>query len=170
MSFTIKRVYEPAKSTDGSRVLVDRLWPRGLKKTDAHLDHWMKEVAPSPRLRQWFNHEPERFAEFRRRYEAELAKNPAVAELRELGKKAVTLLYAAHDPQVNHAVVLLSFLGNRGGARTSAKARRARPTVARAKSAVASAKPRGAHPKPTVTRAKPAAAHAKPRAHARNPR
>jgi uncharacterized protein YeaO (DUF488 family) len=119
MSFTIKRVYEPAESTGGIRVLVDRLWPRGLKKTDAHLDHWMKEVAPSPPLRQWFNHDPERFAEFRKRYEAELAKNPAVAELRELGKKQpVTLLYAAHDPLINHAVVLLSFLGKRGGART----------------------------------------------------
>src|SRR5262249_40695622 len=107
--------------TDGSRVLVDRLWPRGLKKTAAHLDHWMKEVAPSPRLRQWFNHEPERFAEFRKRYEAELAKNPAVAGLRELGREQpVTLLYAAHDPEINHAVVLSSFLRRRRRAKKRA--------------------------------------------------
>ncbi len=68
MTFQIKRVYESAKSADGIRVLVDRLWPRGIKKLDARLDHWMKDVAPSPRLRLWFDHKPERFTEFSKRY------------------------------------------------------------------------------------------------------
>jgi uncharacterized protein YeaO (DUF488 family) len=107
MAFQIRRVYEPTKSSDGIRVLVDRLWPRGLKKSDAHLDHWVKDVAPSPRLRLWFGHRPERFTEFSKRYKKELVGNPAVPELRKLGKGAlVTLLYGARDPEVNHAVVL----------------------------------------------------------------
>jgi uncharacterized protein YeaO (DUF488 family) len=111
MAFHIKRVYEPAKTTDGTRVLIDRLWPRGVKKSEAHLAFWMKEVAPSPRLRIWFGHKPERFAEFSRRYKLELASNAALAELRKLGKGTpVTLVYAAHDPAVNHAVVLQSVL------------------------------------------------------------
>ena len=111
MAFEIKRIYEAAAPSDGLRVLVDRLWPRGVKKTDTHLDHWMKEVAPSTDLRLWFGHAPARFAEFSHRYEAELAGNPAIAELRKLGRgKPVTLLYGARDPQVNHAVVLRSVL------------------------------------------------------------
>jgi uncharacterized protein YeaO (DUF488 family) len=112
MSFQIKRVYDSPSPSDGKRILVDRLWPRGLKKSDAHLDLWMKDVAPSPPLRQWFHHDPERFPEFSQRYTRELKTNPAVNELRELGKnKRVTLLYAAHDPKVNHALVLQSALG-----------------------------------------------------------
>ena len=100
-------------------VLVDRLWPRGLKKGDANLPLWMKDVAPSPPLRLWFHHDPARFAEFRRRYISELKGNPTVAELRRLGKsKRVTLLYAAHDPKVNHALVLQSALARRAAART----------------------------------------------------
>jgi uncharacterized protein YeaO (DUF488 family) len=111
MSFRIKRVYDAPDSADGLRILVDRLWPRGLKKTDAALDEWMKDVAPSVPLRRWFDHDPERFTEFGRKYKAELRANPALPALRELGKrKKVTLLYAAHDPQVNHAVVLQSVL------------------------------------------------------------
>jgi uncharacterized protein YeaO (DUF488 family) len=111
MSFRIKRIYETALPTDGLRVLVDRLWPRGVAKVDAHLDQWMKEVAPSPALRTWFAHDPERFAEFGRRYRAELKDNAAVAVLRKLGsRKRVTLLYAAHDPEVNHALVLCAWL------------------------------------------------------------
>jgi uncharacterized protein YeaO (DUF488 family) len=111
MTFQIKRIYDPMEPADGIRVLVDRLWPRGVRKTDAQLDHWMKDVAPSPDLRLWFDHKPERFAEFSRRYEGELASNPAVGELRQLGKDAVvTLLYAAHDREVNHAAVLQSVL------------------------------------------------------------
>ncbi len=112
MVFRIKRVYEPAARGDGIRVLVDRLWPRGVKKADADLDHWMKEVAPSARLRTWFGHKPERFAVFARRYRRELAANPALPDLRKLGRgKTVTLLYGARDPEVNHARVLLSALG-----------------------------------------------------------
>jgi uncharacterized protein YeaO (DUF488 family) len=111
MAFRIKRVYEPASPEDGERILVDRLWPRGLKKAQARIDRWMKEVAPSAALRTWFGHEPERFAEFRRRYAAEMAGNPALAELRKLGRgRVVTLLYGARDPEQNQAAVLLDLL------------------------------------------------------------
>jgi len=111
MSFQIKRVYADPSRADGRRILVDRLWPRGLKKSDAALDDWMKDVAPSVPLRRWFGHDPGRFAEFKRKYEAELAHNPALSQLRQLGKaRRVTLLYAAHDPDINHAVVLKSVL------------------------------------------------------------
>jgi uncharacterized protein YeaO (DUF488 family) len=123
MTFQIKRVYEPAEPSDGIRVLVDRLWPRGVKKSSAHLDRWMKDVAPSPKLRLWFGHKPDRFAEFSKRYEKELAGNSAVADLRKLGKGAlVTLLYGARDPKVNQAVVLQSVLRNRGTVKRSKKA------------------------------------------------
>jgi len=115
MAFQIKRVYEPASPADGERVLVDRLWPRGLKKAHAHLSLWLKDVAPSPSLRLWFGHKPERFAEFKRRYMKELATNPALPQLRKLGKgRQVTLLYGARDPEVNHAVVLLAALRGKG--------------------------------------------------------
>ena len=111
MTFRIKRIYESAQPSDGTRVLVDRLWPRGIKKADAHLDYWMKDVAPSVELRLWFDHIPARFHEFRRRYEAELSGNQSLGELRKLGRdNHVTLLYAAHDPEVNHALVLRSVL------------------------------------------------------------
>jgi uncharacterized protein YeaO (DUF488 family) len=111
MTFRIKRVYEARSPSDGQRILVDRLWPRGLKKTDAALDDWMKDVAPSVPLRQWFGHDPARFVEFGRKYKAELTGNPALPKLLALGKtKRVTLLYAAHDPEVNHALVLQSVL------------------------------------------------------------
>ena len=127
MAFQIKRVYEPAKSSDGIRVLVDRLWPRGVKKTTARLDYWMKDVAPSPRLRLWFGHRPERFAEFGKRYKKELNGNPELAELRKLGRGAlVTLLYGARDPQVNHALVLQSVLRKPGTAKRKRKATAAR--------------------------------------------
>lgn len=118
MTFQIKRIYESAQPSDGTRILVDRLWPRGLKKTDAHLDQWMKEVAPTTALRLWFGHEPAKFQEFKTRYQAELRGNPGIDELRELGKEhAVTLLYAAHDPKINHAVVLRSFLERKSQAK-----------------------------------------------------
>jgi uncharacterized protein YeaO (DUF488 family) len=123
MAFQIKRIYEPAKPSDGIRVLVDRLWPRGVKKATAHLDHWMKDVAPSPRLRLWFGHRPERFAEFGKRYKKELNGNPELAELRKLGRGAlVTLLYGARDPQVNHALVLQSVLRKAGTTKRKRKA------------------------------------------------
>ncbi len=125
MGFQIKRIYEPAVPSDGTRVLVDRLWPRGVKKSNARVDLWMKDVAPSTPLRQWFQHDPERFDAFARRYTSELKGNPALAELRKLGKaKPVTLLYAAHDPRINHARVLQSALTGRR-ARPSAKRTRA---------------------------------------------
>jgi uncharacterized protein YeaO (DUF488 family) len=108
----VKRVYEPASRTDGTRILVDRLWPRGLSKEDAAIDHWCKELAPSTALRQWFGHEPERWEEFRRRYKAELAEAPgALTELRGFARKGpITLLFAAHDELRNNAVVVHELL------------------------------------------------------------
>lgn len=107
-----KRVYEPASRTDGTRILVDRLWPRGLSKEDAAIDHWCKELAPSTSLRQWFGHESERWEEFRKRHKAELAEAPeALAELRAFARKGpITLLFAAHDELRNNAVVVHELL------------------------------------------------------------
>ena len=111
MTLLIKRIYEPSAKSDGLRVLVDRLWPRGISRFDAKLDLWLKDVAPSTELRHWFGHKPERWAEFRRRYRAELAHNPTLKELRKLAKgKIVTLLYSAHDEKRNQAVVLAAAL------------------------------------------------------------
>jgi uncharacterized protein YeaO (DUF488 family) len=108
-SVALKRAYDPSSPRDGTRILVDRLWPRGLSKQKAALDGWNKDVAPSPRLRLWFGHRPERFQEFAKRYRAELKHNPAVAELRAV-KGKVTLIYGARDPAINHAAVLAKFL------------------------------------------------------------
>jgi uncharacterized protein YeaO (DUF488 family) len=109
---TIKRIYEAAAESDGYRVLVDRLWPRGVAKEKAKLDIWLKEVGPSDGLRKWFNHDPAKYAEFKQRYEKELADNPAYAELQEIvaTQPVVTLLYSAHDPEHNQAQVLLENL------------------------------------------------------------
>jgi uncharacterized protein YeaO (DUF488 family) len=140
MSFQIKRVYDPAESSDGIRILVDRLWPRGVTKSKAHLDYWMKEVAPSPRLRLWFGHKPERFAEFKKRYVDELAGNPELAELRKLGKgDLVTLLYGARDPEVNHAVVLQSVLGRNAGSKSAKQAKTKKPARKKPAARMASA-------------------------------
>lgn len=110
----IKRVYEPPQTGDGVRVLVDWLWPRGVAKAEAQVDLWLKEVAPSAELRTWFAHAPELWPEFRRRYEAELAANPAFAELRALAAQSdLTLVYAAKDEARNNAVVLAERLGAR---------------------------------------------------------
>lgn len=109
----IKRVYDLPKASDGYRILVDRLWPRGVTKERAVLDEWLKGAAPSPELRVWFGHKPERFEEFSRKYLVELEENKAVQnKLRDIKEqhKTVTLLYAAHDPRINHAVVLQSFI------------------------------------------------------------
>ena len=107
----IKRVYDPPSADDGFRVLVDRLWPRGMTKEAAKLDLWAKDLAPSPDLRKEFNHQPERFAEFTHHYLGELARNPAVTAFRaELKRPKVTLLYGAHDRANNHALVLKEFL------------------------------------------------------------
>ena len=103
----VKRVYEAPAPYDGQRVLVDRIWPRGISKEDAALTLWLKEIAPSDELRKWFGHEPARWEEFRSRYNAELADNPAFTELGEqLTAGPITLLYGAHDEAHNQAVVL----------------------------------------------------------------
>lgn len=114
MSISIKRVYEPAAKADGHRVLVDRLWPRGLTKEEVPLDEWLKELAPSTTLRKWFGHDPVRWDGFRHRYAAEL---DALSEhWRPLAERAahhtVTLLYGARDEQHNQAVVLQAYLRN----------------------------------------------------------
>ncbi|MDA9408098.1 hypothetical protein XH80_15525 [Bradyrhizobium sp. CCBAU 45384] len=108
----IKRAYEPATSEDGTRVLIDRLWPRGVKKTNAAIDEWLKAIAPSTQLRKWFGHAPERWPEFRRRYRSEIQQHPAEFErLRELAQDGpITLVYAAHDDAHNDAVVLRDLL------------------------------------------------------------
>lgn len=110
----LKRAYEPPSREDGVRVLVDRLWPRGLRKADAAIDRWLKEVAPSTELRRWFGHEPSRWSEFRRRYRTELSHNAAlVDELREMARNGpVTLIYAARDERHNEAVVLRDVLAH----------------------------------------------------------
>jgi uncharacterized protein YeaO (DUF488 family) len=115
----IKRTYEPRARGDGRRILVERLWPRGMKKEDLHADAWMKDVAPSTELRQWFGHKVERWEEFRRRYQRELnAKPDAWAPLLEASKQGtVTLLYSAHDVAHNGAVVLRDYLAERSRAR-----------------------------------------------------
>jgi uncharacterized protein YeaO (DUF488 family) len=107
----IKRIYDEPEAADGWRVLVDRLWPRGVSKEEAALDDWLKDIAPSTELREWFGHDPEKFAEFRAKYEHELANNPVVETILQHAKKqTVTLLYGAKDPKVNHAVVLQNYL------------------------------------------------------------
>ncbi len=112
----VKRVYDPASPDDGVRVLVDRLWPRGLKREAANLDLWLKEAAPSEALRRWFNHDPKRWAEFQKRYRAELVAKPeSIKALRDLlaGARPVTLLFAAKDTARNNAVVLRDWLSAR---------------------------------------------------------
>jgi uncharacterized protein YeaO (DUF488 family) len=112
MDVRLKRAYEPPAASDGYRVLIDRLWPRGVRRDEAQLDEWAKELAPSGELRRWFAHDPERFDEFRRRYTAELAAHEE--KLRELRRRArngtLTLVYGAHDKEHNDAVVLAGIL------------------------------------------------------------
>jgi uncharacterized protein YeaO (DUF488 family) len=107
-SIQLKRAYDPPSAKDGTRVLVDRLWPRGLRKVDAAIDEWIKDIAPSTELRRWFSHDPKRWLEFRRRYQTELSKNlTLVNELRKIARKGrLTLVYSAHDEEHNNAVVL----------------------------------------------------------------
>ena len=106
----IKRAYEKASAQDGKRVLVDRLWPRGVSKAKLRLDAWKKDIAPSTKLRQWFGHDPKGWAEFKKRYKAELRGSKA--ELKALAKsgKRITLVYGAKDPAHNNAVVLQDML------------------------------------------------------------
>lgn len=112
LDIKIKRIYEKAEKADGYRVLVDRLWPRGIKKEDARLDEWDKDIAPSPALRKWFNHREDRFDTFSRHYREELdAKKEKQERLQKLARqKRLTLLYAAKDTRVNHAQVLQEVL------------------------------------------------------------
>jgi len=108
----LKRAYEPVAAADGTRILIDRLWPRGLKKADAAIDLWLKEIAPSDALRRWFGHKPERWPEFRKRYRAELRQKPAVLEQLRAAARAgpVTLVYSARDQAHNDAVVIKELL------------------------------------------------------------
>ncbi len=112
MDVRLKRAYEPASAEDGYRVLVDRLWPRGISKEQAKLDEWDQELAPSSQLREWFGHEPDRFPDFRRRYIGELRANrPRLRELRRRARTGtLTLVYSAHDSEHNDAVVLAEVL------------------------------------------------------------
>lgn len=111
MPFQVKRIYDAVEATDGYRVLVDRLWPRGVAKAKAELDEWAKEAAPSSELRHWFDHRAERFPEFAERYRAELQGNSVVEAIRRRGELGtVTLLYSAHDTEFNQAVVLRDVL------------------------------------------------------------
>jgi uncharacterized protein YeaO (DUF488 family) len=112
MDVRLKRVYEPAAPADGYRVLIDRLWPRGVSRERAALDEWERELPPSTELRRWFNHEPSRFEEFRRRYVAELRSHRSrIATLRRRAREGtVTLVYSARDTEHNDAVVLAEVL------------------------------------------------------------
>jgi uncharacterized protein YeaO (DUF488 family) len=108
----LKRVYDPPSQTDGTRILVERLWPRGIKKSDLKLDTWLKEVAPSTELRKWFSHDPAKWNEFQKKYTLELRANKEALEplLQALRKGAVTLLYSSHDTEHNNAVCLKNYL------------------------------------------------------------
>ena len=108
----IKRIYAPPSEDDGFRILVDRLWPRGVRKVDAHIDVWAKEIAPTTELRKWFDHDAGRFVEFSARYTKELQANETLLNeiLEQAGEQSITLLFAARDLICNHAVVLRSHL------------------------------------------------------------
>ena len=116
--FAVKRVYDAPQAHDGARYLVDRLWPRAVKKTDLRINGWLKEVAPSNDLRRWFGHDPEKWAEFQRRYRAELDANPGAWQplIEAYQQGNVTLLYAARDTQHNNAIVLKAYLEERTAA------------------------------------------------------
>lgn len=109
----IKRIYDGASADDGARILIDRLWPRGLTKDEAAIDDWLKEIAPSEALRKWFSHDPSKWIEFKSKYKKELEEKPEViGQLRKHARhKTVTLLYAAKDTEHNNAVVLKEVLG-----------------------------------------------------------
>ncbi len=115
MPFQIKRIYEPPLNSDGIRLLADRLWPRGVSKADAHLDGWIKTLTPSNELRTWFGHKKENFEEFSLLYRAELDANDEAQEeakriVLQSKTNTITLLYAAKDPQINHAIILKKYL------------------------------------------------------------
>jgi len=109
----IKRIYDPCSSDDGKRILIDRLWPRGVKKEKAKIDEWLRDIAPSDGLRKWFSHDPSRYQEFKRRYAKELQqKQELVEQVRNEAKRGtVTLLFSAKDAEHNNATALKEFLG-----------------------------------------------------------
>lgn len=113
----LKRAYEPPEASDGTRVLIDRLWPRGVTKTEAAIDHWLRTLAPSTELRRWFHHDPALWDEFQRRYRSELDRNPEELDrlLQLAGTGSLTLVYGARDEHHNDAVVLRQVLRERGG-------------------------------------------------------
>jgi uncharacterized protein YeaO (DUF488 family) len=114
LSVALKRAYDEPATSDGTRVLVERLWPRGISRERAHIDLWLKDVAPSTELRKWYNHDPQKFPEFRRRYETELksvAAQVALTKLREIAKQGqLTLIFAARDADHSNAVILQDLL------------------------------------------------------------
>jgi len=124
----LKRAYEEAEPGDGERFLVDRLWPRGLRKEAAHVDNWVKDVAPSDQLRKWFAHDPEKWTEFQRRYFAELDARPdAWKPILDAARRGrVTLLFSAHDTEHNNAVALKRYLESKATYRRRASARSAK--------------------------------------------
>jgi uncharacterized protein YeaO (DUF488 family) len=137
----VKRVYEPVAPDDGTRVLVDRLWPRGLAKAEAAVDRWLKEIAPSNELRHWYNHEPSRWPEFQRRYAQELRGQAALLEeLRDLARKGpVTLLFGSREERRNNAVALRELLTKpparvRSDSAPKRRTKRTRPATARSRS------------------------------------
>jgi len=115
MIITISRIYDTPREPQGFRVLVDRLWPRGVKKDEAHLDLWLKDIAPSDTLRKWFGHDPAKWEAFKQHYFAELESKPAVLDhlVREAGNRPVVLLYGARDTEHNQAVALKEYLERR---------------------------------------------------------
>ncbi len=117
MAVRTKRIYEPAEPDDGYRVLIDRLWPRGVTKQDAHIDQWARELAPSHELRRWFGHDPQRFEQFARRYREELvAHADALDTLRERADAGtLTIVFGARDPEHSNAAVLAALLGGKEG-------------------------------------------------------
>lgn len=126
--FKIKRIYEAAKPSDGCRILVDRLWPRGISKDRAGISLWLKEIGPSTELRKWFGHDPKGWPEFRKRYRQELRGAPDVAtRIKELEKEhgVVTLVFSARDEERNQAVVLRDFLAKHSGRRSGNGKRKA---------------------------------------------
>ena len=124
--FKLKRVYEPVSREDGQRILVERLWPRGIRKTALALDAWLKDVAPSAELRQWFSHDPKKWDEFQRRYRAELEQHPEVCDpiLEAARRGTVTLLYSSHDSEHNNAVALRDYLEMKLGRKHQATGRK----------------------------------------------
>jgi uncharacterized protein YeaO (DUF488 family) len=114
-SIRIKRAYDPPSQDDGTRILVDRLWPRGLRKDDARIDLWLREIAPSDDLRKWFNHDPEKWGLFRKRFFTELDKQPdAIDEIKKTARKGpMTLVYGAREERFNNAVALKEYLVTR---------------------------------------------------------